>query len=124
MSSLSDGFVPPFSPTTMDDSEKTCRVCRSGEEPGNPLYKPCKCSGSISWIHQDCLESWLNVSRTQRCELCKHPFKWEKGAFFSSILSERVLLELGAIVRLSWLTLLDVYLCTQSTPLKHLQTYH
>lgn len=75
----------PLSPTLGDEGDKTCRVCRSGEEPGSPLYKPCKCSGSISWIHQDCLESWLSVSRAQRCELCKHPFKWEKGEFVNAV---------------------------------------
>lgn len=28
-----------------------------------PLFKPCKCSGSIGLTHQDCLTSWLDVTR-------------------------------------------------------------
>ena len=29
----------------------------------NPLFSPCKCSGSIGLVHQDCLVSWLEVTR-------------------------------------------------------------
>jgi hypothetical protein len=31
--------------------------------PRRPLFKPCKCSGSIGLTHQDCLTSWLDVTR-------------------------------------------------------------
>ena len=40
-----------------------------------PLRKPCRCSGSIGLIHQDCLQSWLNQRETISCELCKTPFR-------------------------------------------------
>lgn len=39
----------------------TCRICRSEEEPGYPLYHPCKCSGSIQYCHQD----WYVARLTQ-----------------------------------------------------------
>ena len=42
-----------------------------------PLYKPCKCSGSIGLTHQDCLQSWLEVQRGDgKCELCKTKFQF------------------------------------------------
>lgn len=28
-----------------------------------PLLKPCKCSGSMGMVHQECLISWLEVTR-------------------------------------------------------------
>lgn len=28
-----------------------------------PLFSPCKCSGSMGKTHQDCLTSWLEVTR-------------------------------------------------------------
>lgn len=31
----------------------TCRICRMEEEPGVPLYRPCCCSGSIQYCHQE-----------------------------------------------------------------------
>lgn len=29
-----------------------CRICGGGAEPGSPLFYPCKCSGTIRYIHQ------------------------------------------------------------------------
>ncbi|KAI9310261.1 hypothetical protein BX666DRAFT_2009796 [Dichotomocladium elegans] len=57
------------------DSE-ICRVCRCGETPEHPLFHPCKCSGSIRHVHQDCLTEWLSHSRKKYCELCEHPFSF------------------------------------------------
>lgn len=39
-----------------------------------PLYHPCVCTGSIKFIHQECLVQWLKHSRKEYCELCKHRF--------------------------------------------------
>jgi E3 ubiquitin-protein ligase MARCH6 len=30
-----------------------CRICRSEATPQEPLFHPCKCSGSIKFVHQD-----------------------------------------------------------------------
>ena len=46
-----------------DEDEDVCRVCRCPAEPGRPLFTPCKCSGSMGMTHQDCLTSWLEVTR-------------------------------------------------------------
>ena len=31
----------------------TCRICSAPAEPDQPLFHPCKCSGTIRYIHQD-----------------------------------------------------------------------
>ena len=31
----------------------TCRICSAPAEPDQPLFYPCKCSGTIRYIHQD-----------------------------------------------------------------------
>nr|XP_020860063.1 E3 ubiquitin-protein ligase MARCH6 isoform X1 [Phascolarctos cinereus] len=59
------------SPRVPDD---ICRVCRSEGTPEKPLYHPCVCTGSIKFIHQECLVQWLKHSRKEYCELCKHRF--------------------------------------------------
>ena len=42
-----------------------------------PLFKPCRCSGSIGLTHQDCLTSWLDVTHGDgRCELCSTRFQF------------------------------------------------
>ena len=63
-----------------DDAEKgdTCRICRSGGTEDEPLFYPCKCSGSIKFVHQDCLMEWLSHTNKKHCELCKTPFRFTK----------------------------------------------
>ncbi|XP_022603787.1 E3 ubiquitin-protein ligase MARCH6-like [Seriola dumerili] len=60
----------------MDTAEEAdiCRVCRSEGTQDKPLYHPCVCTGSIKFIHQECLLQWLKHSRKEYCELCKHRF--------------------------------------------------
>ncbi|XP_018426936.1 PREDICTED: E3 ubiquitin-protein ligase MARCH6-like, partial [Nanorana parkeri] len=56
------------------EEEDICRVCRSEGTTEKPLYHPCVCTGSIKFIHQECLVQWLKHSRKEYCELCKHRF--------------------------------------------------
>ncbi|CUS11987.1 unnamed protein product [Tuber aestivum] len=55
-----------------------CRICRSEGSREEPLFHPCKCSGSIKFVHQDCLLEWLQHSQKKHCELCKTPFHFTK----------------------------------------------
>lgn len=57
---------------------ETCRICRSEGTPDEPLFYPCKCSGSIKFVHQECLMEWLSHSHKKHCELCKTPFRFTK----------------------------------------------
>ncbi|KAL2020037.1 hypothetical protein VTK56DRAFT_8940 [Thermocarpiscus australiensis] len=56
----------------------TCRICRGEGSSDEPLFYPCKCSGSIKYVHQDCLMEWLSHSQKKHCELCKTPFRFTK----------------------------------------------
>ncbi|KAI8951742.1 hypothetical protein F4801DRAFT_601084 [Xylaria longipes] len=56
----------------------TCRICRGEATDDEPLFFPCKCSGSIKYVHQDCLMEWLSHSQKKHCELCKTPFRFTK----------------------------------------------
>ena len=74
------------------EKQKICRICYMGEidKDINPLIKPCKCSGSMKYIHFKCLLHWLKTKiqmdkseyiennyfsvyspETVQCELCK-----------------------------------------------------
>lgn len=60
----------------MDDDEVVCRICRCEGETERPLYHPCKCSGTIKYVHNDCLLSWLRMSGKEKCEVSsQHPCK-------------------------------------------------
>ncbi|OJD32299.1 ring finger membrane protein [Diplodia corticola] len=68
---------PASSDKTADDPD-TCRICRGEGTKEEPLFYPCKCSGSIKFVHQDCLMEWLSHSQKKHCELCKTPFRFTK----------------------------------------------
>ena len=60
------------------DEPDTCRICRGEGSIEEPLFYPCKCSGSIKFVHQSCLMEWLSHSQKKHCELCKTPFRFTK----------------------------------------------
>ncbi|KAJ9705090.1 hypothetical protein PVL29_003241 [Vitis rotundifolia] len=67
------------SPGKYDDEEDegdVCRICRNPGDAENPLRYPCACSGSIKFVHQDCLLQWLNHSNARQCEVCKYAFSF------------------------------------------------
>uniref|UniRef100_A0A0P4VW77 RING-CH-type domain-containing protein n=1 Tax=Scylla olivacea TaxID=85551 RepID=A0A0P4VW77_SCYOL len=49
--------------------------------------RPCKCSGTMASVHRVCLERWLNLATSEKCELCGHRYNlrytsrpfWEDG---------------------------------------------
>ncbi|CAK88071.1 unnamed protein product (macronuclear) [Paramecium tetraurelia] len=64
----------------------SCRVCCSSQDSvQNPLINPCKCTGSIKYIHLNCLKKWLKLKfqtkhsnhcmiymwKNLECEICK-----------------------------------------------------
>ncbi|KAH6668776.1 hypothetical protein B0J14DRAFT_703603 [Halenospora varia] len=74
---------PKFATNTEGDDDgtgdaDTCRICRGEGSDSEPLFHPCKCSGSIKHVHQDCLMEWLSHSQKKHCELCKTPFRFTK----------------------------------------------
>jgi RING-variant domain len=57
-------------------------VCRICFESDGELFHPCKCSGTIKYVHTDCVLKWLDLRIEEgcKCELCKEPFllKYDK----------------------------------------------
>ncbi|KAI0085732.1 hypothetical protein BDY19DRAFT_964078 [Irpex rosettiformis] len=62
----------------MQEDQDTCRICSGPAEPDQPLFYPCKCSGTIRYIHQECLTTWLAHSKKKTCDVCKHPYSFQK----------------------------------------------
>ena len=75
-SATSSRWVEP--PEPLVPEADTCRICRGEGSADEPLFFPCKCSGSIKYVHQDCLMEWLSHSQKKHCELCKTPFRFTK----------------------------------------------
>lgn len=60
------------------EESDSCRICRGEGSKEEPLFYPCKCSGSIKFVHQNCLMEWLSHSQKKHCELCKTSFHFTK----------------------------------------------
>ncbi|KAH9893215.1 hypothetical protein C8Q73DRAFT_746014 [Cubamyces lactineus] len=72
----------------MLEEPDTCRICSAPAEPDQPLFHPCKCSGTIRYIHQDCLTEWLAHSKKKTCDVCKYPYSFTK--VYSKDMPERL----------------------------------
>ena len=51
------------------DYQQICRICHS-KGLKEELLSPCECRGTLSHIHSKCLIDWINVSKTDKCEVC------------------------------------------------------
>ena len=66
-----------------------CRICyRSDSDIENPLISPCKCSGSMQYIHYKCLKHFIDIKMQKKadenfkfytwknfeCEICKYEY--------------------------------------------------
>ena len=54
--------------------KKICRICYNENEQNN-LINPCKCKGTMKWVHKKCLLKWLDISKKTNCQQCKYKFK-------------------------------------------------
>ena len=72
------------------NSEGQCRVCFENlDNFENPLLSLCNCSGSVKFIHYECLKDWVssNIKKESssnylyysyfepKCDLCRHPIE-------------------------------------------------
>ncbi|NXP83639.1 MARH7 ligase, partial [Passerina amoena] len=63
-----------------DEEGDICRICQmSSTTSDNLLIEPCKCTGSLQYVHQECMKKWLqskinsgsSLEAVTTCELCK-----------------------------------------------------
>ena len=88
---MKDKKILKFSSNILN--KKNCRICFSNESnDSNPLLSPCKCDGSLKYIHYKCLKNWINTkinndssiseddlvisydSKEIKCEICKENY--------------------------------------------------
>ncbi|XP_072857593.2 E3 ubiquitin-protein ligase MARCHF1 isoform X1 [Pogona vitticeps] len=79
---------PPVFYDDLSDDFEVCRICHCEGDDESPLITPCRCTGTLRFVHQACLHQWIKSSDTRCCELCKYDFimetklkplqKWEK----------------------------------------------
>ena len=67
-----------------------CRICLERGEPETYLCIPCKCIGSISYIHPECLKEWIKESGSVECEICNSMYKrrWTIWAYEQNLIRD------------------------------------
>lgn len=55
-----------------DNRVPVCRICLDDQKKG--LIEPCYCKGTMAKVHQHCLDEWLSVSGTKKCDVCLYKF--------------------------------------------------
>ena len=50
-----------------------CRFCWEG---GNvsEFVSPCECSGSMKFVHIECIQKWIKESRSRTCNVCNSKY--------------------------------------------------
>jgi hypothetical protein len=106
------------------DGDK-CRICLGGSE---PLISPCKCIGTMKYVHNDCLVQWkrsklqqnvqddfiqkLNNSPTFSCEVCKCSLPYESRLYCSET-TVNVIAQTSSLVTIfAFLICMGFILCT------------
>ena len=75
--------IPQPPPTEEPKEEVFCKVCfeSASTEATGKLIAPCLCSGSVKYIHEECLKTWLVSQNADlklaSCELCHLFYKME-----------------------------------------------
>jgi len=71
-----------------------CRICHEGEEDGS-LFSPCKCSGTMKYVHAECLDKWRALSRNPQsffvCDNCKYQYNLYRPKLSKFLQSEVVI---------------------------------
>ena len=120
-----DNSIHEFSGISLDISSSTstvCRICQDSKCTTEPLISPCQCAGSMGFFHTTCLEKWLGLSQSNKCEVCKFEFRTVRvsrpfGAWvrYGTELEDRryAYVDLCCFIMLTPLACLSSWLCTQ-----------
>ncbi|CAG8500685.1 15896_t:CDS:1 [Cetraspora pellucida] len=106
---------------------KLCKICqesdliedKEGTYVKGKLISPCKCTGSMQYVHIGCLNQWRASSAREdssyQCEICKYEYKFYRPTFAKIIASPiflhlvTILMFLLVLYSISWIVkLIDI----------------
>jgi len=88
-----------------NSDEPLCRICqmRQSEAPEMRMIRPCLCSGSVSYVHTDCLNRWRSMSTAAyfTCSICRYNYRIERTLVAQLLMQESFAVALAAILILT-----------------------
>ncbi|OUM70225.1 hypothetical protein PIROE2DRAFT_1636 [Piromyces sp. E2] len=76
--------------SSSEKNKPVCRICRD-DDSFSELIVPCRCRGTVKYIHRECLDEWLKTVNkavlpfghtsliNAKCNLCNYKYQWEGG---------------------------------------------
>ena len=52
-----------------------CRICFEEGTDNRGLLSVCECSGSVGFVHKQCIKQWIIISKRKQCEICHAKWK-------------------------------------------------
>ena len=78
----------------------TCRICYSGSEDGS-LFTPCRCSGTLKFVHRQCLEKWRASGPANarfECPQCRYRYTFARHSNLRAWVDRRCVVPLLTLV--------------------------
>ncbi|KAI9020769.1 hypothetical protein CLU79DRAFT_755438 [Phycomyces nitens] len=92
--------------SALDASYRLCKICLEKDDI-HSLISPCKCKGSMKYIHASCMASWRNSlmesgrdNDLYHCQLCKHRLYIKQHRPLTAFVNHKVTRSLITIVLL------------------------
>ena len=88
-------------------SISSCKICHEKDYIENEIHhfliSPCKCEGTMKYIHEDCLKKWLTekykeVKTEIKCEICDYEYVMELEYSNSEISWMKILLYIAGVL--------------------------
>lgn len=102
--------VPP--PPEPPEEDAQCRICYGGAEAG-PLVTPCRCRGTMRFVHAHCLNEWrtssANANSFNRCDQCGFAYQYRRTTA-ASLLKHPATAWLATLLALALVTALGATL--------------
>jgi len=83
---------------------RVCRICFGGANEvleSGKLISPCKCKGSMKYVHVNCLNEWrlasANKASYYQCDQCKYKYHFQRTKF-AKVLSNKLFIFLITIL--------------------------
>eukprot|EP01114_Cavostelium_apophysatum_P009945 TRINITY_DN23276_c0_g1_i1.p1 TRINITY_DN23276_c0_g1~~TRINITY_DN23276_c0_g1_i1.p1 ORF type:complete len:247 (-),score=27.00 TRINITY_DN23276_c0_g1_i1:552-1292(-) len=94
------------------EDEKMCRICHGGEDDGK-LISPCKCKGSIKYVHIECLDRWRQTSSNSQsyfqCENCHYKYNFSRPSY-AQLMKSKIVLHVVTLLLLVFAVIICGYL--------------
>ncbi len=78
------------------ESNIECKFCLDEDKISN-LISPCKCDGSLKYVHLYCLEKYHLKKYLEHCEICKDTYEYDKFLDKKKLYSLTIIYSIGIL---------------------------